>query len=33
MKETLDRLYQAKFYIKLNIVIAFNLMRIKEGKE
>ena len=33
IRETLDRLSQAKFYTKLNIIAAFNRMRIKEGKE
>ena len=33
IRETLDRLSQAKFYTKLNIIAAFNRMRIKEGEE
>ena len=33
IRETLDRLSQAKYYTKLNIIAAFNRMRIKEGEE
>ena len=33
IKETLDRLSQAKFYTKLDLISAFNKMRIKEGEE
>ena len=33
IKETLDWLSQAKFYIKLNLISAFNKIRIKEEKE
>jgi len=33
IKETLERLAKAKFYTKLDIVAAFNNLRIKEGDE
>ena len=33
IREILDRLSQAKFYTKLDIIAAFNRMRIKEGEE
>ena len=33
IRETLDRLSQAKYYTKLDIIAAFNRMRIKEGEE
>ena len=33
IRETLDRLSQAKYYTKLDIIAAFNRMRIKDGEE
>ena len=33
IRETLDRLYKAKFYTKLNIISAFNNLRMKQGDE
>ena len=33
LSETLDRLSKAKYYTKLDIIAAFNKLRIKEGDE
>jgi hypothetical protein len=33
IREILDKLCKAKFYIKLDIITAFNSLRIKEGDE
>ena len=33
IRETLDRLSTAKFFIKLDIIAAFNRLRVKEGEE
>jgi hypothetical protein len=33
IKETLDRLYKAKIFTKLDIVAAFNNIRVREGDE
>ena len=33
VKKTLDCLYKAKYYIKLNIIATFNRVRIKKGYE
>jgi hypothetical protein len=33
IRETLDRLYKTKYYIKLDIIAVFNKIRIREGDE
>ena len=33
IKETLERLSKAKFYTKLDIIVVFNNLRIREGDE
>jgi len=33
IRETLDALYNAKFYTKLDIIAAFNRLRMTEDKE
>jgi len=33
IRETLDRLSTAKFFTKLDIIAAFNRLRVKEGEE
>jgi hypothetical protein len=33
IRETLDKLSKARFFSKLDIILAFNIIQIKEGNE